>query len=535
MNLSLKVSIAICLLLPLVVSGCKQFKINPDPATIPSLSVEDMLIDDPLLRQIPIGMYPFYMLGDVDGDGQINEQDWELIDQLIAGSLEETPCNMAADISRNGVIDQADLDMFEIYFLEPGSVSNIPLYAQPALRCKEFDPILAARVDVFPGDSIPIRLLTDMYAWDSVFLEINGPVEGIIERPDEKGWDILVNDAIEFEHLIAIDLQLPGGNIASIIIPIYIPDVDLFQDDPLFPLDPDISWYEPAEDCPQRSNGMEILTIDFFSESNIILFDDFREILINTSDFVGANTQYVAPKFRRNPAHARLIDGNGTSFQLPALPVELADIRAYNLAEWVKVRDALLNYQGRIRQGCEVAWFQVFAHGSKGACGHWGPGFYAHSAMPRKEVLMGNYYAARGNVCANVTHDMSCFGAISPRIMDELNNLGTTHCQPTQEKNIRHHAGYELDFHTAASNGVNPVIFLYGAGHLVAINDILEKEIMARRDAEAQNGKKEIDYSRLIQSMQNDSFFSDPNTDFSSYSDHGYARCKPELHQERGI
>ena len=71
-------------------------------------------------------------IGDVDGDGDVDGEDFAVVLTLQGTDVEDNAYLLAADVNNDDVIDQLDLDFFDVSF--DTSVDSCLLYTSPSPR-----------------------------------------------------------------------------------------------------------------------------------------------------------------------------------------------------------------------------------------------------------------------------------------------------------------------------------------------------------------------------------------------------------------
>jgi hypothetical protein len=143
-------------------------------------------------------------------------------------------------------------------------------------------------------------------------------------------------------------------------------------------------------------------------------------------------------------------------------------ITEHNDAEMYRLNKVIADYRAAVATSKpEVAIEIVDAHGGPAIprsydgtdyerCGEWGNDYYVGTtnSLYRASFHQGNYAAANKNVCSWFNFDMSCYGGLTPKVVDELNNYATSTCQKRSTINCAMHAGWGADGSTASGTSV---------------------------------------------------------------------------------
>lgn len=282
------------------------------------------------------------------------------------------------------------------------------------------------------------------------------------------------------------------------------------------------------EDCPQRGMGCVALIIDF---SHNVTWEFDMASLSKKMSGVGCDTDYVAPDLWEIPLPYDIGVGPA-SYTVQPDPEDQRKAREHNDPEWKRIRDALEKHRARVSKGVELAIEIVNGHGyAQGkdsmACGAWVWKEYTGDFLLRSSFHDGNYRAANKNVCGWFTSDFSCYGGLTPKVVDELENLTTSTCAAASTIACGNHAGWEADASMSSASSTqtcsNGSIGWQGG----YIRDVLDKEAERRKDAGVGvNGS----YTELIQALHSGA----TESATSRYGDRGYAKDKPPIHARGG-
>ncbi len=284
------------------------------------------------------------------------------------------------------------------------------------------------------------------------------------------------------------------------------------------------------EDCPQRGKGCVALVIDF---SNNVSWEFDMESLGKKLKAAGCDTDYVAPDLWEIPLpHTYGYEGVASYTSTPD-PKDQEAARAHNTPEWKKIRDAIAKHREKVAKGVELAIEIVNGHGeSQGktptlACGYWEWKEYTGDFLYRAEFHAGNYKAANKNVCGWFTSDFSCYGGLTPKVVDELNNLTTSTCSQASAIACPNHAGWEADSSTSTATNTETCSNGSIGWQKSYIGDPLDAETDRRKDLPAGSA---TNYSSLIDALREKA----GESSTSRYADRGYAKDKPPAHARGG-
>jgi len=284
------------------------------------------------------------------------------------------------------------------------------------------------------------------------------------------------------------------------------------------------------EDCPQRGKGCVALVIDL---SHNVTWEFDMESLSKKLTAAGCDTDYVAPDLVEIPLPQTYGYEGVASYTTKPDPKDQEKAREHNTPEWNKVREAVAKHQEKVAKGVELAIEIVNGHGGpKGAaeilaCGNWEWKEYTGDFLYRARFHEGNYRAANKNVCGWFTSDFSCYGGLTPKVVDELENLTTSTCSQASAVACPNHAGWEADSSTSTATNTETCSNGSIGWQKSYIGDPLDAEIDRRKGLPAGSASS---YSGLIDALRTKA----GESSTSRYADRGYAKDKPPAHTHGG-
>jgi hypothetical protein len=284
------------------------------------------------------------------------------------------------------------------------------------------------------------------------------------------------------------------------------------------------------EDCPQRGKGCVALVIDF---SHNVTWEFDMESLSKKLKAAGCDTDYVAPDLWEIPLPQTYGYEGVASYTTKPDPKEQEKAREHNTPEWKKIRDAIAAHREKVAKGVELAIEIVNGHGTEAgklehtACGNWEWKEYTGDYLYRSEFHSGNYRAANKNVCGWFTSDFACYGGLTPKVVDELNNLATSTCSQASTIACPIHAGWEADSSTSTATNTETCSNGSIGWQKSYIGDPLDAEADRRKNLPAGSPSS---YSGLIDALRGKA----GESSTSRYADRGYAKDKLPAHTRGG-
>ena len=284
------------------------------------------------------------------------------------------------------------------------------------------------------------------------------------------------------------------------------------------------------EDCPQRGKGCVALVIDF---SHNVTWEFDMESLSKKLTSAGCDTDYITPDLQEIPLPHTYGYAGVASYTSTPDPKDVEAARDHNTPEWKKIRDAIAKHREKVAKGVELAIEIVNGHGGEQrtsellACGNWEWQEYTGDYLYRAEFHSGNYRAANKNVCGWFTSDFSCYGGLTPKVVDELNNLTTATCSQASAIACPNHAGWEADSSTSTATNTETCSNGSIGWQKSYIGDPLDDAIAKKKDQPAGSPS---DYSGLIEALRSKA----GESSTSRYADRGYFKDKPPAHTHGG-
>jgi hypothetical protein len=163
---------------------------------------------------------------------------------------------------------------------------------------------------------------------------------------------------------------------------------------------------------------------------------------------------------------------NETADERKINDVERQKNREHNEKEMARLQKVIADFRTAVASDKpEVAIVIVDAHGSSAIpksydgttldrCGQWGNAYdievKRENELYRARFHDGNYQAVNKNVCGWFNVDLSCYGGLTPKVVDELDNYATSTCQKASAINCSLHAGWGADGSFSSATAVAP-------------------------------------------------------------------------------
>lgn len=446
----------------------------------------------PDIASLPLGMSPAYLVGDINEDSFIDENDLVLLRTLSSSknSLKDfraVSCAAAADMNFDGEITDKDVSFLES-LIQEGPLSSGVLYDHTIFPCQHKRSFIAFSQEPICHATLKAQLLPFSPTRGIRLDELSDGT--IIQSQTLHGWNIAFEGLTLASNTPAL-LFTKENNYFVYWLSSFCalePSQELSDKDwaetPIPssepPGRPPIYGEEidDLKECPQKDKGCEALIIDFLAKSTLWQEPDATQTR-NALKKAGCNVDYVAPKFVKVPPkpNVRLYSPSSYSSYsdahrlnryaqklLTEYDKKLSKILFANVKSWQSINNRLVSHRSKIRKGAALAYQLVNAHGSEGSfgtCGRWGVGFDTGTGtLSRDKFHSGNYRAERKNVCNAVMEDRSCHSGLSANALDWLNNFSLVSCGASPRENHRRHAAFFGDMVISTAESANTCTML---------------------------------------------------------------------------
>ena len=394
----------------------------------------------------PRSVLALYTQGDVNEDGKVDQADLDLITKLVDDQpAAEATCAAAADLDLDGTVTAKDCSKLAAR-LESGPIVGAPLFSQPRLPCSFKNLQFGATAELFPNEPTQIRFYGGLTT-ETVEASADGPVE-LVPAQDGRGFEVLGAESVLPGSSVVIRL-FTGTLVRTLTLTKQAQTDDEAQDHGDDPRDlpPPVIFGEEIEGqvCANADKGCVALVIDF---DKATWYEDADHTL-DALRGIRCNVAYAAPDFRRLPQVGKwVVTRNGMQVEVDD-PVDLlavTRVKEHNRAERKKVRDAIAAHRAALAGGANLALQVVTGHVSSYRCGTWGPEFSTGTGwLGRASFHQGNWRAARGAVCNTMAMDWACYGGLTAKAIDAVNNSGVAQCQTPAPITHGWHAGFFSD------------------------------------------------------------------------------------------
>jgi hypothetical protein len=166
-----------------------------------------------LVRNLPDNAHVLYALGDLNGDGMVDQKDLALLRQIVAKPSAPMPaavrCSAAGDVNLDRKLDAADVAVLAGWLKDSPRVEIPALYWQSGLGCKLTEPYLAATIEPGAGDNFLIRFVDPRYSTSNTRVVVNSGPATIRPASDGKGYAGTISSDPKPGALVVLQITLP--------------------------------------------------------------------------------------------------------------------------------------------------------------------------------------------------------------------------------------------------------------------------------------------------------------------------------------
>lgn len=446
----------------------------------------------PDIASLPIGMSPAYLVGDINEDGVIDDNDLILLRTLSSSEnslvdYRTVSCAAAGDMDFDGEITNEDV-LFLESLVKEGPISSGILYDHTIFPCKHKRSFIAFSQEPICHATLQAQLLPFSPVRG---LRLDEMSDGtIIQSGELNGWDIAFDQLALVNNTPALLFTQANNYFVYLLSSFCALEASQELSDKDWAETPIPSSEPPGrppvygeeiddiKECPQQDKGCEALIVDFLAQSTLWQEPDATQTR-NALKKAGCNVDYVGPRFVKVPPkpNVRLYSPSSYSSysdvhrvntyarkQLAEYDKKLSKVLTANVQSWQSINNKIASHRSKIRNGVALAYQLVNAHGSPGSfgtCGRWGVGFDTGTGtLTRDKFHNGNYRAERKNVCNAVMEDRSCHSGLSANALDWLNNFGLVNCGSQPRENHRRHAAFFGDIVMSTAESANTCTML---------------------------------------------------------------------------
>jgi dockerin type I repeat protein len=156
------------------------------------------------IRSFESGVVPLFVLGDLNEDGAVDQEDLKLLRAFVAQkSAAGISCMAAADLNESHSIDAKDIEVLE-QILKPGKVAAPALSSRSRLGCDFRNFFIAARPQTRAGGAVPIHFLDPRFTTQNSSVMLSSGPATIAKSGNE--------------YVVQVARDAPSGSIVTVVI-----------------------------------------------------------------------------------------------------------------------------------------------------------------------------------------------------------------------------------------------------------------------------------------------------------------------------
>jgi len=156
------------------------------------------------------GVIPLFVLGDLNEDGRVDEQDLKLLRAYAAQkSAAGISCLAAADLDENRVIDEKDAAILE-QILKQGEVAAPALSSRAGMGCDYKNFFIAARPGAPTGGTVPIHFLDPRFNTQNSSVSVVAGPATVSKQGDEFLVFVTGRGSAAPNTTVTVAITLPG-------------------------------------------------------------------------------------------------------------------------------------------------------------------------------------------------------------------------------------------------------------------------------------------------------------------------------------
>ena len=160
------------------------------------------------IRNFESGVIPLFVLGDVNEDGKVDQEDLKLLRAHVAHTGGAgISCLAAADLDDNGSVSSNDVTVLE-QVLAQGSVDAPALSAHSRLGCDFKNFLIAARPQARAGDVVPVHFLDPRFTTQNSSVTLSSGQATVVKG--SSGYIVQVAKNAPSGSIVTVAITLPG-------------------------------------------------------------------------------------------------------------------------------------------------------------------------------------------------------------------------------------------------------------------------------------------------------------------------------------
>lgn len=168
-----------------------------------------------ILRELPDGVHPLYVLGDLNEDGKVDREDLRILSEFVDAQRTNgfapggLTCIAAGDVNRDGNVDSADIGMLKDWLARAPELPAPALYWSSQLPCSYSHLMVASKVQSHPGEVVAVLVVGKGVDPAKTELRIHSGPATVTRAGGGRGFDVKVAATATSSDYIVLKLTVP--------------------------------------------------------------------------------------------------------------------------------------------------------------------------------------------------------------------------------------------------------------------------------------------------------------------------------------
>jgi len=215
-------ALGIALMFPAAIQAADAAGPSPDPVA----TVQEVV------RNLPDGVLPLYVLGDLNEDGRVDREDLRILTGLVGALEKDAPpprglsCVAAGDVNLNGDIESADVKRLAEWLGKSNEIATPALYWKPGLPCRLARLAVASKAQARPGGEFAVMLIGSGQDARNTRVAIHSGPATVAVAADGSGFTVATARTAKDGDYIVLRVTEPERREYFYTVPVVVPPAD---------------------------------------------------------------------------------------------------------------------------------------------------------------------------------------------------------------------------------------------------------------------------------------------------------------------
>lgn len=193
---------------------------------------DDIAAKREIVRGLPDGVVPLYVLGDLNEDGRVDREDLRILTELVAMLEKSAPqpaglgCVAAGDVNLDGNIDSADVKRLSEWLGKANEITTPAMYWKPGLPCGFARLAVASKAQARPGEEFAVMLIGSGLDAHNTRVAIHSGPATVAGAADGKGYTIKTSREAKDGDYLVLRVTEPERREYFYTVPVVVPPAD---------------------------------------------------------------------------------------------------------------------------------------------------------------------------------------------------------------------------------------------------------------------------------------------------------------------